>query len=133
MADLSHKSFRYPLDNTGKTDAETAAAREFVSKRLAAITRAKPVQKTQVERAPRKSVYKLAKLFTSKIDSVRCVVVNLSADGARVTMEDAYDLPEIVVLRFEQTGVKKKARIAWRQDREIGLSFIKDEQREDQE
>ena len=132
MADLSHKSFRYPLGTTGKTDEEVAAAREFVSKRLAAITSAKPV-KTQVERAPRKPVYKLAKLFISKIDSVRCVVVNLSADGAKVTLEGAYDLPDVVVLRFEQTGVKKKARIAWRQDRDIGLSFIKEEKPEEQE
>jgi PilZ domain-containing protein len=135
MADLSQKSFGHRARLNDKAEAELMQAREFVAKRLSAISNAKPVMcptaaaalRAHRERAPRKTVYRLASLFTSKMDSVRCVVVNLSADGARITMEDTYELPEFVMLRFDQSGVKKKARIAWRQDRDIGLSFIKEE------
>ena len=40
-------------------------------------------------------------------------------------MEDAYALPEIVTLRFDQSCVRRKARIVWRQGRDAGLCFIK--------
>lgn len=141
MADLSRNSFKRRAKLHGKADAEMAEARAFVAKRLSAISNTKPVTCPpeaaaiigKHERAPRQSVYRLASLYISKIDCVRCVVVNLSADGARITMEGIFELPEFVVLRFDQSGVKRKARIAWRQDRDIGLTFIKEERDDDQD
>ncbi len=133
MADNSQKSFKNPSRLNGKVDAELARAEEFVAQRLSAITKAKPVtcpEATAVlrehkPRAPRTTVYRLASLFINKMDSERCIVVNLSADGARITMEDVIDLPETVVLRFDQSGIRKNARVVWRQDRDAGLCFIK--------
>ncbi len=139
MADLSQNSFKRRDQHHGKTDAEIAEAREFVAKRLSTISNAKPVTcptataalREHRERTHRKTSYLLASIFTSGIDGIRCVVVNLSADGARITMEDNYELPELISLRFEQSGVERRARIAWRQDLEIGLSFIKDDNDEE--
>ena len=141
MADVSQKSFKNRARLNGKPDSEFSQTQEFVAKRLAAISKAKLVTcpkataaLTQHQvRAPRTTVYRLATLFLAKMDSERCVIVNLSADGARITMEGIFELPETVVLRFDQSGVRKKARIAWRQDRDIGLSFIKDEEPTDQD
>jgi len=139
MADLSQNSFKRRANLHGKTDAEMTEAREFVAKRLSAISNAKPVTcptataelREHRERADRKAIYLLASIFTSRIDGIRCVVVNLSADGARITMEDNYELPELISLRFEQSGIERRARIAWRQDLEIGLSFIKEDDDEE--
>ncbi|MEM9616331.1 MAG: PilZ domain-containing protein [Pseudomonadota bacterium] len=135
MVALSHDSFKRSKRGIGKAGFDLSAEHDFVAKRLAAITNAKPLacppatttNKAKRKRLTRHSVFRLARVFISKMDSIRCVVVNLSADGARITMEDAYALPDIVTLRFDQSGVRRKARVAWRQDRDIGLCFIKDE------
>lgn len=135
MVALSHDSFKRSKRGIGKAGPDLSAEQDFVAKRLAAITNAKPLacppatttNKARRERLTRHSVFRLARIFISKMDSIRCVVVNLSADGARITMEDAYALPDTVTLRFDQSGVRRKARVAWRQDRDIGLCFIKDE------
>lgn len=132
MVDLSHNAF-----GRAKGKAADDAAKAFVARRLKAITNAKPValppmaaRSDRRKDSARQSVFRLARLFTSRFDSVRCVVVDLSADGARVAMEGAYTLPEEVTLSFDQSCVKRKARIAWRHDRELGLEFIKDEKPE---
>lgn len=130
MVALSHDNFRRSKKRVSKAGTP-ASTREFVAQRLAAISATKPVLQSDTiphneqRRIGRRSVYRLASVFTSKLESIRCVVIDLSADGARITMEDAYTLPEIVTLRFEQSCVRKKARIAWRQGRDAGLCFIK--------
>ncbi len=135
MADSSHKSFKNRARLDGKLDEELALGHDFVAKRLSAITKAKPVtcpEATAVlrqhsPRTPRTTVYRLASLFINKMDSERCIVVDLSADGARITMEDIIDLPETVILRFDQSGIRKTARVVWRQDRDAGLAFVQEE------
>ena len=133
MVALSHDSFRRNKKRVRKAET-TASAREFVAQRLAAISSSKPVVQPysaphkEQRRISRRSVYRLANVLTSKLESIRCIVVDLSADGARITMEAAYPLPEIVTLRFEQSCVRRKARIAWRQGREAGLCFIKQDE-----
>ena len=79
-------------------------------------------------RAERKSVLKLARVYVNKIDYRRCVILNLSADGARIAFEEECELPTHIVLKFEQSGVKKLARIAWQHKNEFGLSFQKAEE-----
>ena len=141
MADSSQKSFKNRARLNGKLDEELAQAEDFVAQRLSAITKAKPVTcpeatatlRQNKPRAPRTTVYRLATLFVNSMDSERCIVVNLSADGARITMEDVIDLPETVVLRFDQSGIRKNARVVWRQDRDAGLCFIKNEETEENE
>jgi PilZ domain len=137
MADLSHTSFRRSRQNS-KSEAESAVEREAVNRRLAGIINAKPVAtppefagaQENRRRQPRKTTFKLARIFVNKIDSIRCVIINLSADGARISIEGDFDMPQYVVLKFEETGIKKKARIAWRHENEFGLSFLREEKTE---
>ncbi len=137
MADLSHTTFRRSRQNK-KSEAEIAVEREAVNRRLAGIINAKPVavppefagEEKNRRSQPRKTVFKLARVFVNKIDSIRCVIVNLSADGARISIEGEFDMPQYVVLMFEETGIKKKARIAWQHENEFGLSFLRKEKTE---
>ena len=141
MADSSQKSFQNRARLNGNLDEDLAQAEKFVAERLSAITKAKPVTcpeataalRKHQPRAPRTTVYRLGSLFLNKMDSERCVVVNLSADGAGITMEDIIDLPETVVLRFDQSGIRKTARVVWQQDRDAGLCFIKNEEPDETE
>ncbi len=135
MADLSHTSFRRSRQDH-KSEAEIAVEREAVNRRLARIINAKPVSASpefageDKRRQPRKTVFKLARIFVNKIDSIACVIINLSADGARISIENEFDMPQYVVLKFEETGIQKKARIAWQHENEFGLSFLREEKTE---
>jgi PilZ domain-containing protein len=135
MADLSHTSFRRSRQNP-KSEAEIAVEREAVNRRLAGIINAKPVAippefaGEDKRRQPRKTVFKLARIFVNKIDSIPCVIINLSADGARISIEGDFDMPQYIVLKFEETGIKRKARIAWQHENEFGLSFLREEKTE---
>ncbi len=140
MADLSHTGFRGNGRQNQKSEAELAAEREAVNRRLADIVNTKPPaalsglfdENECRRRQPRKSVFRLARIFVNKIDSVRCVVINLSADGARVSIEGDFDMPQFVVLKFEESGIKKKARVAWQHQNEFGLSFLRKEKTEEE-
>jgi len=78
------------------------------------------------EREVRASTFKPGKIFLNKTDYMRCVIRNTSDGGAYVQLEGAASLPAVVVLRFNQTGVVKKARVAWQRDLEAGLAYLKD-------
>ncbi len=107
-----------------------------LSERLAAIKSAAPTitdgripppkKRGPPERDKRDAVFRPGKIYLSKSDQVRCVIRNVSAGGAYVHLEGMQPLPAVVMLRFEQTGVIKKARVAWQNDIEAGLAFVKD-------
>lgn len=107
-----------------------------IAERLAAIKSAAPsVTEARIpppkrrgppERDERGAVFKPGKLYLSKTDLVRCVIRNVSGGGAYVHLEGAHPLPPIVVLHFDQTGVVKKARVAWQKETEAGLAYVKD-------
>ncbi|MHA7873380.1 MAG: PilZ domain-containing protein [Hyphococcus sp.] len=138
MVALTHDSFRRSRRRIGKSDA-TEPERAYVEQRLAAIATAKPaacspaMTRQRHNREPREQVYRLARLFISKLDSMPCVVVNLSADGACIRFEGDIDLPEIVTLRFDQSAVRRKARVVWRQGREAGLWFVREDEEKQRE
>ena len=107
-----------------------------LAERLAAIKSAAPTvtdgripapkRRGPPERAPRDPVFRPGKIYLSKHEHVRCVIRNVSSGGAYVHLEGMQPLPAVVILRFEQTGVTKKARVAWQDEIEAGLSFVKD-------
>lgn len=108
--------------------------KDQVEDRLKTIADAKPVEYTtretkragKPEREERKDVFRSGKIYTAKNSFLPCVIRDLSEHGARVSMEAAYGLPEIIVLRIDQTGVVKKAKVIWREDNDIGLQFLED-------
>jgi hypothetical protein len=56
---------------------------------------------------------------------LRCVVLDVSATGARVHLTAAVEVPEVVILRLPD-GSKRRARRSWRRDAEIGFEFLED-------
>ncbi len=56
---------------------------------------------------------------------VACVIVNISAGGAMVRVEDPAFLMTSVVLRNSRIG-DLAAQVLWRQDGELGLKFADD-------
>lgn len=107
-----------------------------IAERLAAIKNAAPAvteagipahkKSKRPERDDRGAVFKPGKLYLSKTVHVRCVIRNVSGGGAYVHLEGVHPLPQIVVLHFDQTGVVKKARVAWQHETEAGLAYLKD-------
>jgi hypothetical protein len=107
-----------------------------ISKRLAAIKGAAasvagagippPKRRGPPEREERDSVFRPGKVYLTKTDTLRCVIRNVSGGGAYVHLEGAHPLPPVVLIRFDQTGVVKKARVAWQHETEVGLAYIKD-------
>ncbi len=57
--------------------------------------------------------------------SVACVIVNISSGGAMVRSEDSAMFVTSLVLRSSRIG-DLAAKVAWRQDDEIGLKFSDD-------
>ncbi|WDI30616.1 PilZ domain-containing protein [Hyphococcus flavus] len=110
--------------------------KEHISNRLASITSSapkvsdvripEPKKRGPPERAKREPVFRPGKLYISKSNFLRCVIRNVSDSGAYVHIEGVHPLPETVVLRFDQTGVIKKARVAWQNEIEAGLEYLKD-------
>lgn len=107
-----------------------------IGQRLAAIKSAAPAvsdaripepkRRGPPARETREPVFRPGKIYLSKTDYVRCVIRNVSGGGAYLHLEVCQPLPEIVVLRFDQTGVIKKARVAWQRETEAGLAYLKD-------
>ncbi|WP_425408354.1 PilZ domain-containing protein [Hyphococcus sp.] len=108
--------------------------KEHIANRLASISSTTsdvkdvriPVLKgrERPERAERSQVFRPGKLYLSKSNFARCVIRDISETGANVHIEGTHPLPKIVVLRFEQSGIVKKARVVWQDDVEAGLQFI---------
>lgn len=107
-----------------------------IANRLAAISSAAPTisdvripppkRRGPPQREPREPVFRPGKLFLSRTHHIRCVIRNVSPSGAYLHVEGDHPLPPIVILRFQQTGVTKKARVVWQNETEVGLQFIKD-------
>lgn len=108
--------------------------KERIANRLAAISSAapqvndaripEPKKRGSPQRAARDPVFRPGKLYLSKSHHLRCVIRNVSATGAYIHMEGVHTLPQIVVLRFEQTGIVKKARVVWQNETEVGLAYL---------
>lgn len=128
MSNIAHKTFQR---RSGKPieDAGASADMEAVRRRLAALAQTKPASLTDgVERRTgpeRKKVYKAAKIYLTTVDFIACTVLDLSADGARISITEEQSLPQFIELRFDDSGVQKKARIAWQHQNEFGLSFMR--------
>lgn len=114
-----------------------ARKKDQVAQRLAAIKKAAPnvthavvpppKKREEPDRKPREPVFRPAKIFMNRSDSMRCTVCNVTEDGAYIRLEGAHTLPANVTLKFLQTGVTKNASVVWQTDAEVGLVFSPDE------
>jgi len=54
--------------------------------------------------------------------AVDCVATNVSDGGAMIHVRGA-DLPEVFVLRFNDSGRQRHCRLVWRRGPEAGIAF----------
>lgn len=108
-------------------------AKDRINRRLAAIKTASAVQFNAPE-APRASrdkrseerrtVYRFARLVLPDRTVMNCIMKGASPRGARVVIEGAVMMPHRVLLKIDQTGETKRAKVAWQNDTEVGLHFV---------
>lgn len=113
-----------------------AKDKDRISARLAAIKTASaaqfdapepPPRASRVRRATdRRTVYRFARLVLPDRSIVNCIMKDISPGGAKVVIEGAIIMPPKVLLKIDQTGETKRARVAWQQDTEVGLQFLLD-------
>jgi hypothetical protein len=100
-----------------------------LNQRIAAIAAARPLtvptpkRHEEIRREQRKAVYRFGHLQLSDRSVLNCIVKDVSRNGARITLEGAISLPEMVILKIDLTGERRRARVAWQRDREAGLAF----------
>ena len=83
-----------------------------------------PAGKSELRRHPRFSV-----LWTGRIDVssewVNCVILNISADGAKLRFSQVIDLPKNFSVSVDRYGVFP-AELAWRDGNSAGVRFLGD-------
>ena len=58
-----------------------------------------------------------------------CLVLNLSASGAKLRLDTTDDVPHQFTLLLSRDGsVNRDCRVVWRSDREVGVQFLRSEQ-----
>jgi hypothetical protein len=73
-------------------------------------------------RVPRTRVIKSARIISAE-KVLDCVVLDLSATGARIHLTAEWDVPETVLLRLPD-GAVRAARRCWQQDMDAGFEYI---------
>ena len=61
--------------------------------------------------------------FNKRLSVVDCLVRNLTEDGAKVECPPSIALPQDLDFTVECKGLQARARVIWRSDKELGLSF----------
>ena len=61
--------------------------------------------------------------FNRRLSVVDCLVRNLTEDGAKVECPPSVALPQDLDFTVECKGLEARARVIWRSDKELGLSF----------
>lgn len=56
-----------------------------------------------------------------------CIVRNMSQNGARVAIESTVAVPREFDLMVQQKGESRRARMIWRNEKEIGVVFCDDD------
>ena len=73
----------------------------------------------------RRTLLRPGRLFdTSNRFLVDCSFHDISATGARVRLMDDKEIPATLLILDVQELKTKKARVAWRKQRDMGLHFI---------
>ena len=63
-------------------------------------------------------------LFDGPLSPIPCVLINLSAGGARLNVMSPGDLPDEFLLTVEADDLKHKCQVVWRKGDEVGVRFV---------
>jgi hypothetical protein len=53
-----------------------------------------------------------------------CTVVDVSEDGARIMVASPAELPQEFYLVLSKHGTRRRCRLVWRSDEEVGMSYL---------
>ena len=102
-----------------------------MAQRLASIAAAKPLLVVAPPpKAPprrnekRQAVYRFGRLTVAGGVRLDCIIADISPNGAKVELDGASSLPELLTLKVVMTGETRRARVAWKRDHSAGLSFV---------
>jgi len=73
--------------------------------------------------APRRKVFKGAKIVIPGYATVSCVVRDLSTHGAGLQLPSTADIPAHFDLAFDTGDKPRKCLVAWRTATNVGVSF----------
>lgn len=99
------------------TAIKTASAAQFDGPEAARPSRNKRSEE-------RRTVYRFARLVLPDRSVVKCIMKDVSTGGAKIVIEGNIAMPSRVLLKVDQTGQTKRARVAWQNETEVGLQFI---------
>ena len=96
--------------------------------RLEKVLNAEPVnlpeQAPSVERElHRHPVFRFGIVKTPSLEEVKCIVKDLSSNGAKLAFEGAISLPDKFTLAIEGYAAPTPARLVWHEDTEAGVEF----------
>jgi hypothetical protein len=83
-----------------------------------------PPGKEELRRHPRFSVLWIGRIDVSS-EWVECAILNISADGAKLRLYQAIDLPPRFSVSVDRYGVFP-AELAWREGNSAGVRFLGD-------
>ncbi len=110
-----------------------AKDKDRITRRLTAIKTASAAQFDAPEAprgsrdkrtSPRHTIYRFARLVLPDRSVMNCIMKDVSAGGAKVVIEGNVAMPQRVLLKVDQTGETKRARVAWQNETEVGLQFL---------
>lgn len=77
-------------------------------------------------RATRYAVLKSALLESKDTNLIiECVITDISKSGMRALLDNAYELPDVVLLTTKSNNQTYECKVAWKSDVEAGLRIIK--------
>lgn len=98
---------------------------EKLMRRLEADLSPTADRKTKSERAARRDTYKFGAISTDAREEHPCIVLNINADGAKVTLTGSVALPPRVKLSVPSAGLHRDAEVVWQEGTDAGIRFVK--------
>jgi hypothetical protein len=62
-------------------------------------------------------------VYGEQVTSLLCTLLDLSANGARLSFASTQQVPEHFHLSFDNGLVRRECRVVWRNDYQVGVAF----------
>ncbi len=94
------------------------------------MVRAAKTEPRPERRSPRERAFLQARLsFAHGAVSFPCVVTQISANGAKLSVSDDVSVPDRFQIEIPQRGIDCPAEMVWRRNGQVGVVFLKPDAR----
>ena len=94
------------------------------SQTSAPLPMAKKPPPAKKDRKVRQDVYSLGEINCLNGEKLGCLLLDLNDKGARIKMNWATALPDLVRLSIPSAGIARNAKVCWQTGAESGLEFL---------